>query len=372
MSAAFTTDEMILNMGPHHPSTHGVLRFVLKTDGEVVKEVRPDIGYLHRGLEKIAEKLQYPQFMPYTDRIDYLAAMHCNHVWAMAVETLLGVEVPERAKYIRVIVAELNRIISHLIMLGCAAMDLGAFTPFLHALREREKVNDLFEELCGQRLTYNYMRIGGVSKDLPSGWLDKLSSFLDGFEKAMEEFNILISGNRIFMKRLQGIAVISAELAMERGMTGPNLRACGVDYDIRKDHPYEIYSKLEFDVPVGEDGYGVKGDAYNRYWMRVKEVEQSVRILRQCIERIPSGDISAGVRVGKVPAGEVYKSCEAPRGELGIYLVSDGSDKPWRVKINTGSFAAMGAVEEMAPGLMIADMVALTATLDLIAPEVDR
>jgi NADH-quinone oxidoreductase subunit D len=193
---------MVLNMGPHHPSTHGVLRFILRTDGEVIKKAEPDIGYLHRGLEKIAEKLPYSQFMPYTDRIDYLAAMHCNHVWAMAVEDLLGVEVPPRAKYIRVAVAELNRIISHLIMLGCAAMDLGAFTPFLHALREREKVNDLFEELCGQRLTYNYMRIGGVSRDLPEGWEGRLSSFLDGFEKAMAEFNVLISENKIFMKRL--------------------------------------------------------------------------------------------------------------------------------------------------------------------------
>lgn len=369
----WTAEEMVLNMGPHHPSTHGVLRFILHCDGEIVRRLQPDVGYLHRGLEKIAEQMPPSSFIPFTDRIDYLAAMNGNHAWVRAVEALAKIEVPERAQYIRIIADEMTRIISHLIMLGSTSMDLGAYTPFLHAIREREVVNDLLEELCGQRLTYNYYRLGGVAKDLPPGWLEKLAAFLEQLTARMREFNTLISNNRIFMKRLQGVGTIAAERAMAYGLTGPNLRACGLAYDLRRDHPYSLYSSLQFSVPVGRDGYGALGDSYNRFWMRVEEVEQSVQIVQQCIKKISSGDIQTKVpRLLKLPKGEVYEAVEAPRGELGIYLAGDGTEKPARVKIRTGSFHAISAMEEVAAGLMVADIVALIATFDLIAPEIDR
>jgi NADH-quinone oxidoreductase subunit D len=370
---ALLTEEMILNMGPHHPSTHGVLRFILRTDGEVIHSCKPDVGFLHRGLEKIAEGVSYPQFMPYTDRIDYLAAMNCNLGYAAAVEALAGIEVPPRAEYIRVIVAELNRIISHLISVGTFALDIGAVTPFTHAIREREWVNDLFEELCGARLTYNYVRFGGVAFDLPEGFLERIGRFLDYFEPRLKQYNRLISKNKIFKERLTAVGVISAEDALGYALVGPNLRACGIDWDLRRDETYSVYADLDFEVPVGAPEYGHLGDCYNRYWIRIREMEQSARILRQCIDRIPDGPFwNRSKRKLKLPAGEIYVRTEAPRGELGFYLISRGEERPYRLKIRTGSFSAMSIVEKIAPGLMVADLVALIASLDVIAPEIDR
>jgi NADH-quinone oxidoreductase subunit D len=368
------TESMVLNMGPHHPSTHGVLRFILRTDGEVIHHCRPDIGYLHRGLEKIAEKVSYAHFMPYTDRLDYLAAMNCNLGYAITVERAAEIEVPPRAEYIRVLVAELNRIISHLISVGTFAMDMGAVTPFTHSLREREWVNDLFEELCGSRLTYNYVRFGGVAFDLPDGFLQRLSRFLDYFEPRLVQYNRFISKNKIFKERLVGVAAISPQDALDYKLVGPNLRASGIDWDLRRDEVYSVYGELDFDVPVGGGaGMGELGDCYSRYWVRIREMEQSVRILRQCIEKMPDGSHwNRSKKKLKIEPGEFYVRTEAPRGELGFYLVSQGGIKPHRLKIMTGSFSAMSIVEKVGSGLMVADLVALIASLDVVAPEVDR
>jgi len=263
-------EELSLNMGPQHPSTHGVLRFVVKADGEMMRRAIPDVGYLHRSIEKIAEKQTYPGFMPYTDRVDYLAAMFCNEGWAVATEKLMGQEVPERAEYLRVISCELNRIASHLIAVGTMAMDIGALTPFPYALRERETINDLIEQLCGARLTYNYHRIGGVAWDMPKGWYDKTLAFLDHFEPTVEEFDRLITGNEIFVRRLANLGVVSAETAIDYGLVGPNLRASGVDYDVRRDEAYSVYPKLQFEVPLGRGMRGATGDGYDRYFVRVR------------------------------------------------------------------------------------------------------
>jgi NADH-quinone oxidoreductase subunit D len=339
----------------------------------VIHKCRPDIGYLHRGLEKIAEQVTYAQFMPYTDRLDYLAAMNCNFGYAMIVEQLAGIEVPPRAEYIRVLVAELNRIISHLLSVGTFAMDIGAVTPFTHTLREREWGNDLFEELCGARLTYNYVRFGGVAFDLPEGFLERLSRFLDYFEPRLEQYNRFISKNKIFKERLVGVAVISPEQALDYALVGPNLRASGIDWDLRRDEPYSVYGDFDFDIPVGTAEYGVLGDCYTRYWIRILEMEQSARILRQSITKMPEGPYwNRSKKKLKVPPGEIYMRTEAPRGELGFYLVSQGGIRPHRLKMRTGSFSAMSIVEEVASGLMVADLVALIASLDVVAPEVDR
>ena len=368
------TEEMVLNMGPHHPSTHGVLRFVLTTDGEVVTRCVPDVGYLHRSIEKIAELVPYSGFMPYTDRVDYVAAMNCNVGYAMTVEKLLGLEVPERAEFLRVVVGELNRISSHLVAVGAMPTDWRAATPFVHALRERETINDLFEMLCGARLTYNYVRIGGVSFDLPPGFTEKTAAFLDHFESMMRsEFDPLISQNLIYRRRLAGVAPISAATAIAYGLSGPNLRASGLDWDLRRDEPYSIYPKLEFDVVVGTGEVGVLGDCFDRYAVRVGEMLQSVRIVRQCLERMPDGPVMAKVpRTIKPPTGEAFVRTEAPRGELGYFLVADGSDRAYRCKIRTGSFASMSILEALSPGWMIADLVAIIAAFDVVAPEIDR
>ena len=365
---------MTLNMGPHHPSTHGVLRFVLTTDGEVVHSCKPNVGYLHRSIEKIGEKMTYLGFVPYTDRVDYVCAMNANWAYALAVEKLAEIEVPRRAEFIRVIAGELNRISSHLIALGCTAMDLGAITPFPWTLREREAVNDLLEELCGARLTYNYIRIGGVAFDVPEGWLEKVTGFIDTFEKLIPEFNRLITGNRIFVERLRDVAVIDRETAVAYGLAGPNLRASGVDRDLRKNEPYGIYPELDFQVAVGSEENGVVGDSYNRFVVRVEEMAESVKLIRQSIEKFPheETEIVAKIRKVKPPAGSVYVASEAPRGEMGYYLVSNGTDKAERMRIRTGSFTAMSVIEKVSPGLMVADLVALIASLDVVAPEIDR
>jgi len=370
---ALPTQEMLINMGPQHPSTHGVLRVLLRTDGEVVVNARPDVGYLHRGLEKIGERVTYAQFMPFTDRLDYLAAMNCNCAWAWAVEKLAGIEVPERAEYIRVIVCELNRISSHLIAFGSFTADMGAFTPFLYSIRERERVNDLFEAICGNRLTYNYARIGGVSADLPPGFIEKTKEFLDYFEPKIPEYNELISYNKIFVHRLANVAVISPEDAVGYGLTGPNLRGSGVKFDLRRDEPYSVYPKLEFDVCVGTGERGALGDCFDRYMVRINEMRQSVRILRQAIAQIPEGPVATKVsRVFKPAAGEVYFRSECPRGETGFYVVSDGTLNPYRLKIRAGSFVTMNIFETVTKGLMIADIVAVIGSFDIILPEIDR
>jgi NADH-quinone oxidoreductase subunit D len=374
VSAEFASgrEELLLNMGPHHPSTHGVLRFIMHTDGEVMRKAVPDVGYLHRGLEKLAERTTYASYMPFTDRINYLEAIFANHVYAMAVERLLGVEVPPRAEYLRVIASELNRIANHDITLGCISMDIGAYTPFVYLLRERERINDLMEALCGQRLTYNYLRIGGVAHDAEDAWLKQLEGFLTHFEPVIDEFESLIAGNEILIKRLAKVAAISASDAIGFGLVGPNLRASGVDWDLRRDLPYSAYRDFEFKVPLGQGRLGTMGDCFERFAVRIEEMRQSCRIIRQAMAKLPSGEVRTRVPRIKPPAGEVYSAVEGARGELGLYLVSDGSDKPYRLKVRAGSFAALSIVEHVSPGLMIADLVAVIATLDTLAPEMDR
>ncbi|HLG19450.1 MAG TPA: NADH-quinone oxidoreductase subunit D [Bdellovibrionota bacterium] len=360
-------------MGPQHPSTHGVLRFRTFTDGELIRKAIPEVGYLHRSIEKIGEMVDYPGFMPYTDRVDYVAAMTANHGYARAVEMLLHLEVPPRAHYLRVIADEMCRIVSHLIAAGTFPMDIGAVTPFVHALREREKLNDLIESLCGARLTYNYVRIGGVAFDMPPDLPERLTKYLDQFEKLMDEFDNLISNNKIFIGRLANLAVISKEQAIAYGLVGPNLRASGVKWDLRKDLPYAVYPELQFDVIVGKGERGTVGDCYDRFIVRIREMRESAKILRQCVQKIPEGPIVGKVpRIIKPPKNEAYGAVEAARGELGYFIVSDGTKNAYRVKIRTGSFAAMSIIESMSNGLMIADLVALVASLDVVAPEIDR
>ena len=367
------TEDMTLSMGPQHPSTHGVLRFVVRADGEVMKEAIPDIGYLHRSIEKIAEKVGWHGFIPYTDRVDYVAAMFCNHGWSMACEALAGIAVPKRGEYCRVIADELCRLHSHLLSVGTMAMDIGAFTPFTHAIREREYLNDLFEELCGSRLTFHYMRIGGVGWDLPPGWIEKLTHFLDRFEPIIDEYDRLISYNKIYTERLGGVAVITAEQAIDYNLVGPNLRGSGVRYDVRRDVPYSVYPELEFEVPIGKGEMGAVGDCFDRYIVRMHEMRESCRILRQCIRQIPDGPVISKVaRNFKPPAGDVQVRLESARGDMGWYVVSDGTAFPHRCKIRTGSFSAISIVQLVSRNLMIADLIAVIASLDLVAPEIDR
>ena len=369
----FETEEMTLNMGPQHPSTHGVLRFVIKADGEVMRQATPEVGYLHRSIEKIAEKVGYVGFMPYTDRVDYVAAMPCNQGWAMVTERLAGIEVPRRGEFCRVIATEFNRIASHLLAVGSMAMDIGAFTPFTHALRERELINELLQELCGSRLTFNYMRIGGCAWDLPPGFKDRALGYLDHLEPIMDEYNGLISFNKIYVERLANVAVISAKEAIDFNLVGPNLRGSGVKYDLRRDEPYSVYPEIDFDIPVGTGEAGTVGDCYDRYMVRIREMKECCKMIRQCLHKMEPGPVIAKVpRNLKPRAGEAYVRVESARGDMGWYCVSDGSAAPYRVKIRTGSFAAMSSIEHVSRGLMIADLVALIASFDVVAPEVDR
>ena len=368
-----TEGEMVLNMGPQHPSTHGVINFVVETDGEIMSRAVPQVGYLHRAIEKIGEIVTFPGFMPYTDRADYLAAMFANEGYALAAERLMKLEVPRRAQYLRAISCELNRICSHLISVGTMATDIGAVTPFLHALREREAINDLIETLCGARLTYNYHRIGGVAFDMPDGWRDRTLRYLDHLEPIIDEYDRLISFNEIFIKRLANLAVITADEAINYGLVGPNLRGSGVDWDLRRDLPYGAYPDFSFKVPVGIGFRGTAGDCYDRYYVRILEMLQSIRIIRQALEKMPEGDFMAKVpRKLKPPAGEAQSRIESARGEMAYYVVADGGERPYRVRIRTGSFLAMGIIEPKSRGLMIADLVALVASLDVVAPEIDR
>ena len=376
------SDEMIVNMGPQHPSTHGVLRLELRLDGEIVRDAIPHIGYLHRCFEKHSENLNYQQIIPFTDRMDYIAAMNMNWGFCLAVEELMAADekkfsgVPERGEYLRVLIGELNRIGSHLLSFGTYGMDIGAFTPFLYAFRDREKILLLFEKICGARLTYNYIRVGGVSRDTPPGFMDEVKEFIDYFEPQIDEYNALLTANRIFVERTAKIAVMDTEMAINYGITGPNLRGAGLQWDLRKDEPYSIYDRFDFDVPVGKDipGLGVvAGDCWSRYKVRMDEMKESVRIIRQILESgLPDGPIQAELKAVRPPKGEIFSRSEAPRGELGFYIVSDGTPKPVRVKAKSPCFTALSALQELSRGLMVADIIAIIGSIDIVMGEVDR
>lgn len=362
------TEELLLNVGPQHPSTHGVFRCIIKLDGEIITEATPVIGYLHRGTEKLAENLNYTQIIPYTDRLDYVSAMTNNYVYVHTVENLLGVEIPERAEYLRLIVMELQRIASHLVWWGTYLLDLGAMSPFLYAFREREMIIDLFNELCGARLTYSYMRVGGVKWDAPPGWIDKVRDFIPYMRKRLDEYDALVTGNEILINRLKGVGVYDAKTAIEYGLSGPNLRCTGIKWDLRKDQPYSIYDRFEFDVPVGQNG-----DCYDRYRVRLAEIRESLRILEQAVASFPSGgDIMGKVpRVLRVPEGEAYGAIESPRGEIGCYIVSKGKDKPFRLKFRRPSFVNLQILPKLLVGQPVANLIAILGGIDIVLGEVD-
>ncbi|MCS7229270.1 MAG: NADH-quinone oxidoreductase subunit D [Candidatus Kryptonium sp.] len=369
------TDTMILNMGPQHPSTHGVLRLELVVDGEIIVDVIPHLGYLHRCFEKHAEQMtNYQQVIPYVDRMDYVAAMGNELAYVLAVEKLMGIEVPERVQYIRVIMAELQRIASHLLAIGTYGLDLGAFTPFLWCFREREKILDLFEITCGARLLYNYIWIGGLSHDLPSDFGKKLKDFLKTFPKALKEINDLLTYNKIFIDRTANIGVLPADVAINYGCSGPMLRGSGVKFDLRKNEPYLVYDRFEFDIPVGEGKMGTVGDCWDRYYVRVREMEESLKIIEQAWEQIPAGDVHAAIpKKARPPQGEIYFRAENPRGEIGFYIISDGhSSSPFRVKARAPSFVNLSVLPEISKGYMIADLVAILGSVDIVLGEVDR
>ncbi len=369
------TDTMILNMGPQHPSTHGVLRLELVVDGEIIVDVIPHIGYLHRCFEKHAEQMtNYQQVIPYVDRMDYVAAMGNELAYVLAVEKLMGIEVPERVQYIRVIMAELQRIASHLLAIGTYGLDLGAFTPFLWCFREREKILDLFEITCGARLLYNYIWIGGLSHDLPSEFGKKLKDFLKTFPKALKEINELLTFNKIFIDRTANIGVLPADVAIDYGCSGPMLRGSGVKFDIRKNEPYLVYDRFEFDIPVGEGKMGTIGDCWDRYYVRVREMEESLKIIEQAWEQLPPGDVHSAIpKKVRPPQGEVYFRAENPRGELGFYIISDGhTSSPFRVKARAPSFVNLSVLPEISKGYMVADLVAILGSVDIVLGEVDR
>jgi len=364
------TQEYQVNMGPHHPSTHGVCRLILTMDGEQVIDAEPCIGYLHRAIEKIMENRTYAQCIPIMDRFEYVTAMSANQVFALAAERLAEIEVPERAEYLRVIMLELNRIASHLIFYGTTAMDLGALTPFLYGLRERELIIDLFEMTCGQRLTYNYIRVGGVAKDITSDFVGRCREVIKIISEKLSDYQGLLNENPIWLARTKGIGYIDPKLALAWGVSGPVLRASGVKYDIRRNDPYSIYDRFDFDIPTMENG-----DNFDRYLIRLREIEQSIKIIEQALDGLPEGDIKAKVSLNfKPPAGEVYTRIENSRGEMGVYIQSDGNKKPLRVKARGGSYNQLQVLPEVVrgKGYLIADIVAIFATLDIILPEVDR
>ncbi len=387
------TEELLLNLGPQHPSTHGVLKVILTLEGEKVVKSEPILGFLHRGVEKIAETVTYNQFIPHTDRLDYVCAMYNNFAYVRAVEKILNISVPERAEYLRTIVAEVQRIIGHLFWLGTQALDIGAMTVFFFTFRDREVLLDLFEELCGARLTTSWYRVGGVERDFTQKFIDDLSRFIESFHTKIEEYDTLLVNNRIWLARTKDIAVISGEDAVAYGLSGSVLRGSGVDYDLRKVSPYGAYDKVEWSVPLG-----TKGDTYDRYWVRMEELKESTKIIRQCLAQLPEGEYKAYLpqvvappkeRVFtdmesmiyqfklytdgfKVPEGDVYCGTEAHKGELGFYIVSQGGGKPYRLKIRAPSFIHMGAFDFMAKGYMIADVITIFGTYDIVMGECDR
>ena len=367
-------EEMVLNMGPQHPSTHGVLRLKIHTDGEIVSFIEPHLGYLHRCFEKHCENVTYPQIIPYTDRCDYLAAMNNNHVFSMAVEKLMEIELPERVEYIRIIVAELQRIASHLMAVGAMGLDLGGITPITYTFRDRERILDLFEYLCGARLLYNYIWVGGLSHDLPENFVQYTTEFLDYFEPQIVEYDRLLTYNKIFIERSADVGVMPADVAISYGTSGPVLRGSGVDWDLRKNEPYSIYDRFDFDVAIGKGEVGTMGDSWDRYWVRVEEMRQSVKILRQALAQLPSeGDVHAAIpKKIRPPKGEIYFRAENPKGDLGFYIVSDGSPKPQRVKMRSSAFCNLSVLSEIATGWMISDVVTILGSLDIVLGEIDR
>ena len=393
-SAQADGQKMALNVGPSHPTTHGVLRLMMDLDGDVITRCEPVLGYLHRGDEKIAENMTYNQFVPYTDRLDYLSPLANNVAYAIAVERVAGIELPERCEAIRVLVCEMARISSHLLGMGVFGMDAGAWTPFMYTFTEREKLYTLFEELTGARFTTSYTRIGGVARDIPEGWLKRVSSFCDNLPKAIDEVEKLLTRNRIFIDRTEGIGEVSQDDAIAFGFTGPNLRASGVDLDLRKDKPYSGYEKYDFDVPIG-----TRGDCYDRYLVRIEEVRQSLRIIKQVIDNFPSGlwyaedarkifappkekiltsmeeliqNFMIVTEGPQIPEGEVYFEAENPKGALGFYVVSKGGGVPYRLKIRAPSFCNLSILEKMVPGHMLSDITVILGSLDFVMGECDR
>ncbi len=384
---------MVLNMGPQHPSTHGVLRVVLEIDGETVVKLVPDIGYLHTGIEKTCEAKFYQQVVPLTDRIDYLCPMTNNLCYVLAIEKLLQLEIPDRAQWMRVLLNELTRLNSHLIWLGTHAMDIGALTVFLYTFREREDILRIFEQVSGQRMMTSYFRVGGLALDPPLGFFETAQSFIRILPEKIDEYENLLTGNPIFINRLKNVGTLSAADAIAFGVTGPPLRASGVDWDLRRDMPYSSYEKFQFEVPISHDG-----DVWARYIVRLQEMRESVKICQQALDGMPSGPIKADaphivlpdrekmktqmealiyhfkiVTEGfQVPAGEVYQAVESPRGEMGYYVVSDGTAKPWRVHMRNPSFATLQALETMCVGRLIADVVAVIGSIDIVLGEIDR
>ena len=365
------TELLEVAMGPHHPSTHGVFRMDVVLDGETIVKLKPVFGYLHRNHEKIAENVSYLASIPYTDRLDYLCSMTNNWAYALSVEKLAGLEPPERAEYIRVIMAELTRLANHVCLIGFLAQDMGALgTPLMYGFREREKILDLFEALSGSRMMCNYMRFGGCRLDLPPGWVREARVVVDNFPKFLEEFDNLLSGNEILMARTQGVGVLTAELAVNAGITGPMLRASGVNYDIRKVDRYRIYERFDFRVPLGDHG-----DVYDRYMIRLLEMWESLKILRQALDDIPEGpvmDPNAKIRNFKPKPGECYERIEGPKGELGFYLVSDGGANPYRYRVRPPSLVNLTVLEDMCLGHNVADAVAILGSVDIVLGEVDR
>lgn len=386
-------EKLTLNMGPSHPATHGVLRVVLELDGEIITKADPDVGYLHRGDEKIAENMQYNQFVPYTDRLDYLAPLANNVAYACAVEKLMGWELPPRGKAIRVICCEMARISAHLLGVGAFALDVGAMTVFLYTFTEREKLYDLAELISGARFTTSYTRVGGMTRDLSDGFIPALNKFLDEFPAQLKEVDKLLTRNRIWIDRTRDVGVISKENAIAYGLTGPNIRGSGVDYDVRKANPYLDYQKYDFDIPIGS-----VGDAYDRYLVRLEEMLQSVHILRQVLDKLPSGPITVDdpknlpprkpevlMKMEELihhfiihtegvdaPPGEVYFGAENPKGELGFYINSRGGGVPYRLKIRAPSFVNLSILSKILPGHMVSDVVAILGSLDFVMGESDR
>lgn len=367
------TDLLTVNMGPQHPATHGVLRVEIKTDSEVVAEAIPHIGYLHRCKEKHAENIDYRGVIPFCDRMDYLAAMSMEWGYSLTVEKMLGTEVPIRAQYIRTIVGEMQRLASHLMFYGTFAIDLGAFSPFLYAFQDREFILRYFEELSGARLLYNYIWLGGVWNDISDEQLKRLENFLDELEENIKKYHSLVGENAIFIGRTANVGVISKELAYEHGATGPVLRGSGIDWDLRKKRPYGIYDKFDFNVIVGEGLKGTLGDCWDRYYVRMMEMHESIKILRQCLAGIEEGPIMGKVsKVLKVPKGEIYMRTECPRGELGYHLISTGEKTPYRLKVKSSCFTHVAMLPELGPGQLIADFVATIGSIDIVLGEVDR
>jgi NADH-quinone oxidoreductase subunit D len=368
------TDEMIINMGPQHPSTHGVLRLEIVVDGEIVTDVIPHIGYLHRCFEKHCEHMtNYQQVIPYADRMDYLASMNNDLGYALAVERLMKIEVPARVEYIRVIMAELQRIASHLIAIGTFGIDMGAFTPFLWCFRDRERILDLFEMTCGARLLYNYIWVGGVSHDLPPGFVEKAKDFCSYFKPKIKELNNVLSYNEIFIKRTAKVGVLPKDVAINYACSGPMLRGSGVDWDLRRDDPYSVYDKFEWQVQTGKGEKGTVGDCWDRYMVRVREMEESVKIIEQALAGIPEGNVQSAIPKRIRPeAGEIYVRTESPRGELGFYLISDGTGSPYRVKARAPAFVNLSVMPEICRGAMLGDLVAIVGSVDIVLGEVDR